>query len=113
MNYDRYFTDTVKKIKPSGIRKFFDAAAIYKDVVSLGVGEPDFDTPWTAREAAIRSIRSGFTHYTANSGLLKLREAISDVSLMVLTGPPNAERPRSPVNSCPSTLNTVPPMRKE
>ena len=78
MNYDRYFTDTVKKIKPSGIRKFFDAAAIYKDVVSLGVGEPDFDTPWTAREAAIRSIRSGFTHYTANSGLLKLREAISE-----------------------------------
>ncbi len=77
MNYEKYFTDTVKHIKPSGIRKFFDAASIYKDVVSLGVGEPDFDTPWTAREAAIRSIRSGFTHYTANSGLLKLREEIS------------------------------------
>ena len=77
MNYDKYFTDTVKHIKPSGIRKFFDAASIYKDVVSLGVGEPDFDTPWTAREAAIRSIRSGFTHYTANSGLIKLREEIA------------------------------------
>lgn len=77
MNYDKYFSDTVKQILPSGIRKFFDVAALYKDVISLGVGEPDFTTPWEARESAIQSIRKGLTQYTSNSGLLQLRQEIS------------------------------------
>ena len=77
MNYDKYVSDAVKNIKPSGIRKFFDVAAMYKDVISLGVGEPDFVTPWEAREAAVQSIRKGITQYTSNSGLLQLREAVS------------------------------------
>lgn len=74
MNYEKYLSKTVKEIPPSGIRKFFDVADKYKDVISLGVGEPDFDTPWCAREAAIKSIQKGMTHYTSNSGLPALRE---------------------------------------
>ena len=77
MNYDKYFSDIVKNIPPSGIRKFFDIASTYKDAISLGVGEPDFDTPWCAREAGIQSIRKGLTQYTSNSGLPALREYIS------------------------------------
>lgn len=63
-------------IKPSGIRKFFDVAKQVEDAVSLGVGEPDFDTPWHIRDAAIYAIESGKTTYTENSGLLKLRKEI-------------------------------------
>ncbi|MEG1536200.1 MAG: aminotransferase class I/II-fold pyridoxal phosphate-dependent enzyme [Clostridia bacterium] len=77
MDYEKYLSDGVKIIKPSGIRKFFDVADIYKDVISLGVGEPDFDTPWDARECAVRSIRKGLTQYTSNSGLPILRQNIS------------------------------------
>lgn len=77
MRYDKYFSDIVKNIPPSGIRKFFDIAATYKDAISLGVGEPDFDTPWCAREAGIKSIRQGLTQYTSNSGLLALRQQIA------------------------------------
>ncbi|MEG2684891.1 MAG: aminotransferase class I/II-fold pyridoxal phosphate-dependent enzyme [Erysipelotrichaceae bacterium] len=76
MIYENYLSDTAKEIKPSGIRKFFDLATQMKDVVSLGVGEPDFDTPWSIREAAIYSIQSGKTFYTANKGLPQLREEI-------------------------------------
>lgn len=76
MNYEKYLSDAVQVIKPSGIRRFFDVADIYKDVISLGVGEPDFDTPWVARKRAIDSIRNGYTQYTSNSGLPALREAI-------------------------------------
>lgn len=76
MNYDKFFSEGVKIIQPSGIRKFFDVANIYKDVISLGVGEPDFDTPWSARENAVRSIRKGYTQYTSNSGMPSLRENI-------------------------------------
>lgn len=65
-------------LKPSGIRKFFDLANAVKGVVSLGVGEPDFDTPLPIREEAIRSIKAGKTFYTSNSGLLELRQAVSD-----------------------------------
>ncbi|MDF2856152.1 MAG: aromatic amino acid aminotransferase [Neobacillus sp.] len=72
-----YLSDTVKELKPSGIRKFFDLAASIKDVISLGVGEPDFVTPWSIREAAILSLEEGFTSYTANPGLLELREEIT------------------------------------
>lgn len=67
----------VANLKPSGIRKFFDIATTMEDVISLGVGEPDFDTPWCIREAAVKSIQDGKTFYTSNSGLLGLRAAIS------------------------------------
>jgi aminotransferase len=68
---------TVTSIAPSGIRRFFDIAAKMQDVVSLGVGEPDFVTPWTIREQAIYSLERGQTTYTSNYGLLELRKAIS------------------------------------
>ncbi len=64
-------------IKPSGIRKFFDIAAEMDDVISLGVGEPDFDTPWHIREEGIWSLEKGRTFYTSNSGLLELRQEIA------------------------------------
>ena len=67
-----------KKIPPSGIRKFFDLAATIDGVISLGVGEPDFVTPWHAREACINSLEEGYTAYTPNAGLLELRNEISD-----------------------------------
>ncbi len=68
----------VEALEPSGIRKFFGAAQEIPDAVSLGVGEPDFDTPWHVREAGIAALRGGKTFYTANAGLLELREAIAD-----------------------------------
>ncbi|MBN1428261.1 MAG: aminotransferase class I/II-fold pyridoxal phosphate-dependent enzyme [Anaerolineae bacterium] len=67
----------VKNIPPSGIRRFFDIAATMDDVISLGVGEPDFVTPEPLVEAGIRSLREGHTHYTSNSGILELRQALS------------------------------------
>lgn len=73
---EQYLSKRVREIKPSGIRKFFDLANEMEGVVSLGVGEPDFDTPWHIREAAIYSIESGKTFYTANQGLLPLRQEI-------------------------------------
>jgi aminotransferase len=76
-DYAHYISQTAKELQPSGIRKFFDLAAGMKDVISLGVGEPDFITPWNIREAAILSMEQGFTSYTANAGLLELREEIS------------------------------------
>ena len=71
--YEKFLSQHVQTIKPSGIRKYFDLASEMEGVISLGVGEPDFDTPWHIREAAIYSIESGKTHYTANQGLLELR----------------------------------------
>ena len=65
-------------MKPSGIRKFFNIAEEMDDVISLGVGEPDFKTPWHVREAGINSLRSGKTRYTVNAGLKRLREEISE-----------------------------------
>lgn len=67
----------VMSIQPSGIRKFFDIASEMEDVVSLGVGEPDFDTPWHIRDEGIYSLEKGRTFYTSNSGLKPLREEIS------------------------------------
>lgn len=67
----------VQELPPSGIRRFFDLVARMDDVVSLGVGEPDFVTPWRIREAAIYSLEHGFTQYTSNAGLTELREAIA------------------------------------
>ena len=76
MNMEDKLSDKVKTIPPSGIRKFFDLANQMEGVISLGVGEPDFDTPWKIREAAIYSIEKGKTFYTANQGLSVLREEI-------------------------------------
>jgi len=76
---ENFLSSTVKQIPPSGIRKFFDLVLEAGDsVVSLGVGEPDFSAPWHVREAMIYSLEKGFTSYSENSGLLELREAISD-----------------------------------
>lgn len=77
IDYDKYISKNAKEIKPSGIRKFFDVANTMKDAISLGVGEPDFVTPWSVRDAAILSIKKGYTQYTSNAGMLELREAIS------------------------------------
>ena len=76
MIFDEEINQTVRYLKPSGIRKFFDIAATKKGVVSLGVGEPDFITPWHIREEAINAIEKGKTFYTGNSGLPALRQGI-------------------------------------
>ncbi|MEM7115280.1 MAG: aminotransferase class I/II-fold pyridoxal phosphate-dependent enzyme, partial [Chloroflexota bacterium] len=70
-------SDRVQAIPPSGIRKFFDIAASMKDVISLGIGEPDFVTPAPILEAGVASMRRGETGYTSNSGTVELREALS------------------------------------
>ncbi|MCL5960043.1 MAG: aminotransferase class I/II-fold pyridoxal phosphate-dependent enzyme, partial [Chloroflexi bacterium] len=70
-------SERVRKIPASGIRKFFDLLINMEGVISLGVGEPDFVTPWHVREAAIYSVESGYTMYTSNYGLLELREALA------------------------------------
>ena len=72
-----FVTEKVKEIKPSGIRKFFDIVSEMPDAISLGVGEPDFDTPWHIREEGIRSLKAGRTFYTSNAGLMPLRQEIS------------------------------------
>ena len=71
-------SDKVIKIKPSGIRKFFDIVSEMPDAISLGVGEPDFDTPWCVREEGIYSLERGRTFYTSNAGLIELRQAICE-----------------------------------
>ena len=76
MNLDKLVNPTVDTLPPSGIRKFFDVVSMMEDAISLGVGEPDFVTPWAIREAGIYSLESGQTYYTANSGLMELREEI-------------------------------------
>lgn len=77
MDYNKLLSEKVRTVKPSGIRKYFDLAEHMEDVVSLGVGEPDFQTPWHIREAGIRSLELGKTRYTSNWGLLELRRSIS------------------------------------
>lgn len=72
-----FVSKRAKSIKPSGIRKFFDIAAEMKDVISLGVGEPDFITPWEIRDAGVQAIKKGYTQYTSNKGLIQLRQEIS------------------------------------
>ncbi len=76
IDYSKIISKTISDIKPSGIRKFFDLAAEMEDCISLGVGEPDFSTPWNIRSEGIYSIEKGRTHYTANSGLIELRQEI-------------------------------------
>lgn len=76
MNYEQLLAPAAKEMRPSGIRKFFDLAADMPHCISLGVGEPDFKTPWAIRDAGIRSLEQGRTKYTANAGLKELRAEI-------------------------------------
>lgn len=78
MDYSQILGKTAQKIPPSGIRKFFSVVEDIPDAISLGVGEPDFVTPWEIRDAAIKSVQKGYTAYTSNSGLKPLRDGISD-----------------------------------
>ncbi len=75
---ESYLASKVSSLKPSGIRKFFDIAATMKDVISLGIGEPDFTTPAPILEAGRRSLQLGETHYSSNAGIFELREALTD-----------------------------------
>ena len=78
IDYSKLLNSTVKQIKPSGIRKFFDIANEMEDVISLSVGEPDFHTPWHIREAGIETLEKGRTRYTPNRGFIHLRESIAN-----------------------------------
>lgn len=78
MSWSDKLSNTVQSIAPSGIRKFFDIAAQMQDVISLGVGEPDFVTPWTIRESCVYGLERGYTSYTANRGMPELREEIAN-----------------------------------
>ena len=77
IDYSKVLNKTVSDMKPSGIRKFFDIASTMEDVISLGVGEPDFQTPWQIRKAGIESLEKGRTKYTSNKGEIKLLREIS------------------------------------
>jgi len=77
IDYSKFITAKMKKVPPSGIRKYFDIAAGIEDVISLGVGEPDFVTPWHIREMCIHSMEKGETSYTSNYGLPELRDEIA------------------------------------
>ncbi len=77
MNYERFINERAGQLKPSGIRRFFDLVNERKDAISLGVGEPDFHTPYIGRDAATHAIQKGATQYTPNAGLVKLRYFIS------------------------------------
>ena len=77
MNYEQYLNRRIASVPPSGIRRFFDLASSRKDAISLGVGEPDFKTPYMIRDAAINSLVDGETQYTANRGLPELRQEIA------------------------------------
>ncbi|TSB48187.1 aminotransferase [Alkalicoccobacillus porphyridii] len=78
INQTSRLSQRVQEIPPSGIRRFFDLASTMENVISLGVGEPDYVTPWKVREASISSLERGFTSYSANAGVIELRKAISD-----------------------------------
>lgn len=79
MNWSERISPVVRAIPPSGIRRFFDIVAEMKDVVSLGVGEPDFVTPWHIRESCVEGLHRGYTAYTSNFGLLELRQEIAKI----------------------------------
>ena len=73
IDYDKVLSNKIKKIKPSGIRKFFDIAGTMEGVISLGVGEPDFNTPWVIRKAAIQTLERKHIIYGPNKGIAPLR----------------------------------------
>ena len=75
-------SEKVLNLKPSGIRKFFDIVSEMKDAISLGVGEPDFDTPWHIRDEGIYALERGRTFYTSNAGLKDLRQEISNFFIL-------------------------------
>ncbi len=75
---NKYLTNSIKNLPPSGIRRFFDLASQMEEVISLGVGEPDFVTPWHIRETCFYSLERGYTMYTSNQGLIELREEIAN-----------------------------------
>ena len=77
INYDDFLNHNLISVKPSGIRKFFAIAEEMDNVISLGVGEPDFKTPWHIRQYAIDYLEKGTTRYTANAGLMELRKEIA------------------------------------
>ena len=77
MDYEKILCGRVKKVKPSGIRKYFDLLQGMEGGISLGIGEPDFVTPWHIRDAGIYSLEKGFTKYSPNAGLSELRRSIS------------------------------------
>lgn len=77
MNYENILNQRIQGVKPSGIRKFFDILEEMTDAISLGIGEPDFVTPWHIRDAGIYSLERGHTKYTSNAGLLQLRREIA------------------------------------
>ena len=77
MNYDQILNERIQGVKPSGIRKFFDILEEMDDAISLGIGEPDFVTPWHIRDAGIHSLERGHTKYTSNAGMISLRREIS------------------------------------
>ncbi len=77
MNYEEILNPQIQSVAPSGIRKFFDLLEERRDAISLGIGEPDFQTPWHIRDAGIRSLEEGHTKYTSNAGMLSLRQGIS------------------------------------
>ena len=78
VDYSKILNKKIKEVKPSGIRKFFDIANEMEDVISLSIGEPDFQTPWHIRQAGIDSLEKGKTWYTPNRGFIKLRQEISN-----------------------------------
>lgn len=77
MNYEQILSQRIQEVKPSGIRRFFDILEEMKDAISLGIGEPDFVTPWHIRDAGVYSLEKGFTKYTANAGMAELRREIA------------------------------------
>ncbi len=77
MNYESILSERIKEVQPSGIRRFFDILEEMKDAISLGIGEPDFVTPWHIRDAGIYSLEKGFTKYTSNAGMAELRREIA------------------------------------
>lgn len=83
MNYEQILSRRIQDVKPSGIRRFFDILEEMKDAISLGIGEPDFPTPWHIRDAGIYSLEKGFTKYTSNAGLAELAPGDRQLS-----GPP-------------------------
>ena len=77
MEYEKILSQRIQRVQPSGIRRFFDILEEMKDAISLGVGEPDFVTPWHIRDAGIYSLEKGKTRYTSNAGLAELRREIA------------------------------------
>ena len=92
---ERALAQRVRAVPPSGIRRFFDILATMDDVISLGVGEPDFDTPRAIVEAGVESLREGRTHYTSNYGTLELRRALVGPPRAAATASATTRRPRS------------------